>query len=669
MGWRHGSTMLSAVSPVPTRQHPLHFVSTMSRLWNQHRQRFLAVSLWLLVLLPVIGCLRFTRAYALDQRFLDDFVWAQDLVAWKEGTLTLHQLFQVHLEHRPGVARVLALAATLLAGGDVRGQNVLTCLWMTTSFCALCWLWMKRGSLTIHGGWLPLLLVSAVMFTPLQWQTLLWPVCCGTAMPLMFLMLSLCTAFLSWRWWVRCLAGAGTAILAMLSFASGFLLWVLPLPAFLWCGAFRSGRERLWFTALWFTVLAVTLTIYFRNFHNEVPAQYAYHHGGENTLIGEAGFFFRHPVLDAQFVATFCGALLARGWSADLKITAAWAGGVLLVAWAATAFWFWRHRKEESLRSTLLPMLCLAAYTPATGLMVALGRIGAGGIGTALNGRYAVHQTALIAGLIGAWMFIGRHRVENRVARVTSSFHPSPGWALAGILGGVIGVGWIHGEAMMSEWQAARYRGAAAQYLSPLFSTYNRFVASVSGNHRMTVDSAAALHKHGMLKHGLADPANRSLSIFPVGQAQSLDAQHGRFERLYKSAEGGWKVQGWSFFPGTHRPADAILLAWRVPGGEWTIFGLTQAAGAPYYLGRSMVKDMYAIVHGRNPWPMRVMCPWDAGVHVETEPPPGCRITAWALDMQKHQVLRIPHWSSDRAGSPDGATLEELALEAPPGDE
>src|SRR6478672_8194840 len=159
-----------------------------ARLWN--------MALWLLVLLPVAGSMVLVRKHAVDQRFLDDWAWAKDVVKYKTGTpeggtTLMHDLFSVHLEHRPAVPRILTMLVTVAAHGDVQPQLVLTFLFVSVSFTALCWLWLRGGLTTIRDAFLPLLLASVIMFSPVQWQMLLWPVCVGTVMPMFFLMLSL----------------------------------------------------------------------------------------------------------------------------------------------------------------------------------------------------------------------------------------------------------------------------------------------------------------------------------------------------------------------------------------------------------------------------------------------------------------------------------------------
>ena len=125
----------------------------------------------------------------------------------------------------------------------------------------------------IREAWLPLLLASAVMFTPVQWQNLLWPICCETFMPAMFLLFSLLVAFKPWPWWARGLVGGLLASCGMLSFASGVLLWVLPLAVYLVTFILTFSSERMYEPTLytvtlvlaafagWYVLRPMTITI------------------------------------------------------------------------------------------------------------------------------------------------------------------------------------------------------------------------------------------------------------------------------------------------------------------------------------------------------------------------------------------------------------------------
>lgn len=650
--------------------------------------------LWLLVLLPAAGCARLVWMNSVDQRFLDDWAWARDAVKYVNGappggTSLLHDLFSVHLEHRPALARALALFATVWAGGDVRSQDVLTFAFVGLSFAALCRLWLKRGGTTIRDAWLPLLLASAVMFSPVQWQTFLWPICVGTVMPAALLLLSLCVALNPWPWWARCLSATGLAALGMVSFASGTLAWILPLPVHLCCGAFASRRQRWGFVALWGAMLALTLALYFQprvvargtisekqtlllslpghfdlvyDLHNEALPQYAYHQGEEDTMAGALPYFLSHPLEDASFVAAFSGAFLSRGWAANTVAAATTAGCLLLAGLGLLAFASWRARKDPKLLGALLPMLCLGAYTPITGLMVAVGRIHAGHIGTALNVRYHAHQTQILVALVGAAYFLGRHSRRDH----PDSRRCDLAWLGSGILAGIIGLGWIFGASMMSAWKSARLRNSAGQLVSQIFSDFSRPISWVAGSQRITTETTDALDKAGLLKRRpLRDNRLASLAGQLRISERTLSPGRAMVHRLRKGTNRHWTIDGYALLPVSHRPADGLVLAYRVPGGEWLIWGFTQPQGPPPHLARSLGKDLWGIVPGKEPWPPHVMCPLEKDVVICEQPPAGAQISVWVMDMARRALHRVTRSNEGRPDE-DGLSLEELAKDHEP---
>lgn len=623
----------------------------------KHRDRVLNALLWVLVFVPVWFCTRLVIDHWVNQRFLDDWAWAGDLVKAMKGELTLHDLFAVHLEHRPAIAKGLSIVVTILARGDVRSQCVLTLVTYLGSFLCLVRLWLKSGGLTIRDVVLPLLLCSLVLFTPVQWQTLLWPICSGTALPMLFLLLALQAAGARQRWWVRTLSVSLLSIAAMLSFASGALVWGLALPVMMWGGSMMTKRQRVGSFLLWGAMLSLFLGWYFTNFHNEALAAYAYGHGDENTVTRELQYFLSHPWDDLQFVAAFCGGVVADGWAMDTRAAAIGVGWGLLAALAAGAAYVIIHWRENAIRAQLLPWFCFALYTPCTGLLVAVGRIYAGGPNVGLNIRYHVHQTQILIGLIALAFIILRHWTEQRSEETRRIVQVTAG-VVCGLSMGVIALGWIYGSSMMAEWQGARLKNSTAQRLSQVFPHYNRPVADIAGNFSIGVNTVHDLDQfHLLTPSPLKD---RRLSNFPPGP-KPLNTVENQFLSLTKDQSGDWHTEGFSVLPRTHRTPDGILFAYREPGkSEWTIFGFTHVYGVPHFLTVSMVKDLWGIRPGRDFWPADFRCAWEEEVAVAESPPPGALISAWAVNAQYMEVSRVFHPHGDAKSDDEGSTLESL---------
>ncbi len=655
--------------------------------FKTHRERIIRTLLWLLVLLPIIGSAVLTMNHAVDQRFFDDWELVKYLVMFKEGTLHLRDLFAVYIEHRPAVSRALSVAVILLGGGDMRGLNLLTLLMLLAGFMVMARLWMRQGTVTVREAWFPLLICSVLLFTPVQWQTLLWADCFYSVIPGMLLVMSIWVAFQSWPWWVRCATGALLAIVGTLSFASGVLLWILPLLVMLVCGSFQNRVQRIKFIALWLSVMAVVFAMYLNikvqsrdaitveqplvsfpgghaityDLRNEVPSQFAYHQDNKNTTATHTPYFFEHLDEAFEFVRAFCGVLLVRGCAAETRTAAVWAGTLVLAGLGVLLFFCWRYRKETVLFRLLFALLCLGAYTPLTGILVAVGRLWAGHVHSALNVRYHAHHPQIIMALVGAAFFIVRHRAKESVGDGDARGRAFC-WAFGGVLVGVLVMGWLYGMSMMDAWRAARLRNAAAQMVCKILPENNAFVASVSGNYKLTRKSVEALDGNGLLKTPLMRD-NRLFSVLKL-HTHALGPDRAFTNRLWKE-NGHWLCEGYASLPLSLRPADGILFAYRVPGGEWTVWGFTQGDGPPQYLPSVMGKDLWGIVTKSRFWPFEFMCSWENKPAIIAEPPAGAEISLWAMEMDARMVYRI---ADERDDDPHvaGKSLESYTVHREP---
>ena len=480
---------------------------------------------------------------------------------------------------------------------------------------------------------------------------------------------------------------------------------MLPLPVMLVCGAFGGSRDRIKFTMLWFAIMTVVFGIYAQvriqphdsvkgekiilplpggydvtyNLVNEVDRQFAYGQGKENVMARNLPYFLEHPAEDFEFVRVFSGVLLMRGAPGDTLIAAKWAGTVLLGGLAALAYFCWRWRKDRALFPLLFALLCLGAYTPVTGVLVAMGRIWAGHSYTALNVRYHAHHPQIIIALTCAAAFILRHRAKQRaVSSDTTETSRSIGndtsaiacsWVCAGALFTILGMGWLYGTNMMDAWRGARLRNAAAQMFSQVLPKHSWFASWVSGTFEKTHDMSAALEQHGLLLTPLLhDTVIHQGRLGHLYVSPTTLTQNRAFgNRLWKE-NNDWLCEGYASLPLSDRPADAILFAYRVPGAEWTVWGFTQGDGPPHYLPGAMGKDLWGILPRDHQWPAAFMNGWHQNLSVISEPPPGAQISVWAVDMYRRQLMRIVRKRKDSPDM-DGEILETLSTRRVPVDE
>ncbi len=593
--------------------------------------------LWLLALVPLVVCGLLVRTYCVNQRFLDDWMFVPDLMKFHEGTLCWSDLWAAQMEHRSPLPRLLALGAALAFHGDLRALNALSFL-QACGLAAMAWVLLRRGARATGGAaspWL-LALMLMVLCSPVQSQPLLWAVLFFAWTPVFFLGVAICVVTweeLRWGWklagWLAC------AVAASLSFASGFLVWVLPWLA-LWPAWQGKAAWRWRMAASWALVLAMFCFVYFHDIHNQVDAAFAYGQGGENVVANDLAKATGQLPRIPAFVLAFTGAALSRGFFYDHIPTAMVLGGLLLLGWAAVAVYVCWGRREASLRRAVLPWLALGAYTPLMAGMVAVGRLWVGStIAPALYGRYAMHQSVLTWSLVPALALVLADQVKSRpgsMARASTTWVPG----LCGALVVLLMSGWAYGIGLMEQWRAARLRNAATQLFTGFKPTPDYFCAAECPPAILNSGAVAFLDKHHYLDRPLL--TSRNLSTFPPKTA--LRATSGALTDLRRVGP-GLEADGYALRPRRRRTFDIVLFTYRNQQGESIIFGLTQPVGVPIFVRRAMAKDLDFTTS------RRLSDPADFGAWIPTlslfEPPPDdlLKVEAWALDIERFQVHRL----------------------------
>src|SRR5205085_1497006 len=109
----------------------------------------------------------------------------------------------------------------------LRWQNGCTLLLLLGTYWNLLAIWRHTTGATLRSSWLPLLLMSFVLFCSVQWAALLWPILFEIFVPLFCLTLMLRIWLSRVNPWLALGISVVLCVTAMLSFANGPLLWVL----------------------------------------------------------------------------------------------------------------------------------------------------------------------------------------------------------------------------------------------------------------------------------------------------------------------------------------------------------------------------------------------------------------------------------------------------------
>ncbi|MGI8603249.1 MAG: hypothetical protein ACR2OZ_09640 [Verrucomicrobiales bacterium] len=566
-----------------------------------------------------------------NQRYLDDWLFVPDIDKFYRGELSLRDILAPQMEHRIALPRVLVILLTWLFHGDVRAQNVLCLMLVWGSFAVMGWFMLRRRTgLSIRESCLPLFLAGAIMFSPLQWQILLWGICFTGWLPGFFLLLVVAVFVSSRSNWLKLLLGAPAAVLSLLSFGAGLATWILPGLAM---GRTDMGarKRRLLFFAAWLGLFCVSMILYLHNLRNTVPANFAYGQGEQPTMGRNFADLVSRPLHGIHFFLTFCGAILVRGLPCDVLSLAPVAGAVFLLLVGLLLVWVWRNRQDQWVSGAVLPWVPVLLYAPFSGALVTLGRAWVTkGAAPALAGRYSTLQLPSLAAMVVMFFLIARV-IGPRVPRSIRRF----GWAATGAFMMLIAVQWAYGASMMTQWQAARMKNSAAQ----LFDTL-RPRSEAMRRSGVPLDMVSSwlqiLAQHHLTPFTpLPTP---SLAHFKQ-KASPLPASLAAFEGIEKQSDNTWVAKGYALLPGRRRTPEAVLFAWRKDNSEWTIFGFLQSDTLPTYLRATQAKDVAHMTF--SAWGSEVLGEWWPIVDVISPPPAGAEISAWALDVHERSVAQI----------------------------
>jgi hypothetical protein len=321
-----------------------------------------------LALLPLVGLIAMVMRYAVDVPYMDEWELVGYLEKSYRGTLTLHDLWLAHNEHRILFPRLILIGLARLTGWNVLWELAASIVIAIGLFAAVACLTRSSRRLVGDPGvnWL-LPAVSVFVFSLAQYENWLmgwqiqfylnvFAVAAGLA----------ALARRAFRWWS--LVGALLmGVVATYSAANGMLYWFAALPLLFALPVEDRRRKRICVLA-WSCVAAAMIGSYLYDYHK--PA-----HHPPLTL------FLTQPFEFAKYVFFFLGHPL----SFNHPVRAGLLGIAGLAGVAIAAVFLLRFRRAPA--GAVLPWLALALYSVGGALVSGVGRLGFGA-GQALSPRY-----------------------------------------------------------------------------------------------------------------------------------------------------------------------------------------------------------------------------------------------------------------------------------------
>jgi hypothetical protein len=525
------------------------------------------------------------------------------------GTLKLTDFVSFHSEHRIVFPNLLIFFLAKLTHWNIRAE--LFVIWVLTCVCGFN-VW-RIGKLTCDRNKpahiVLLLAASMLIFTPLQWENLLW------GFQIAFLLPLACTTAVPWvafsaRFPLNLIWTLILCVVSTFSVASGFVAWLLAGALLLLANDKPKSKLDFAYWISWTCLGCCSIALCFYGFRQ--PGW----HPDESAAL-------RHPIVAAEFALSYIGYPFAAQISAHRAALAAAAGGLLVAFLALILFYLWRNRTDRALLRRAAPWLALVGITLSNCLLTLLGRVGFG-ITAAMQSRYVSFAMFLPIGLL----FLGAQVIDHQSSRE----HPSgyvPKWILvvvagfAGALGLLFFLGTIRILPFWRVMQHERLSGKAVLLLSNVIDEPGARRRYLHPNPALK-EWAVTLDQIGYIQ----PPPLRSNHVREIARSAHGESV-GALQRMQATPDGRLTLEGWAILPWKHRVADSILLTSEDEMADPVIFARADVKGRREDVVEQFVEAAY------------LNCGWTKLLSREEIPKGAHRLNAWAFDAEDCHAFLI----------------------------
>jgi hypothetical protein len=581
--------------------------------------RLLGALLVALACAPALAAGALVARHAVDVPVWDDWERAPLADKWAEGRLRARDLYAPHLEHRIVLPRLFMLANLELTHGDLRVENAVAFAFLLaggTALAALARRTLGSRALAAVG------LASAVFFSPLQWENLLWAIQLAFVISLACIPVTMLVLASPLSPRARFAACLGLALLATHSFGHGLLLW--PAVA-AYVALEPGGRRKPVFLTAWLVAAALVLVPYFTagRFRNESLHAYERPVGEAPPAIVSADESLAQGERALRFGLAMVGSPLARIAGASAPAAAPWLGAGLLALFAVAALGVWRSGRFGA----ALPWLGIGGTAVAACAVTAVGRSSLIFEQYALIPHYVSVSTQLVVALVG----LGALLLPRAAAAVGVL-----------VLLAMLVPAWQAGAEGMWVWEQARLRARVALVYADHLES--RFARRIDWDQTTVRKWAGMLDRHGYLDPPLAKAP--TLAPFEL-EGRAMDSATGIQQARLR--DGMLRVRG---LGGGH----GVLLVHRDRAGEARVVALGES-WTPVRRPTAGWEHVFDFVeeHGA-----RDAGRWEAEIPLASLPE-GRKLwlEAWAVDARAMRAARLPQRIVlRRRGAKLGAAVE-----------
>jgi hypothetical protein len=538
--------------------------------------RLARVALLLLAFSPVLLSALIVARHAVEVPIWDDLERATLLQRWHDGTLDWRYVYSPHIEHRMGVPRLITLASAGLGDGSLLTEQAI--IFGIVVLTALLVHGLLRRTFpgrpaAVYGL---TFVANVLLFSPLQWETFLFPIQTSFVAP----PFGLCLALLALRSrlgyaakFALCFAAA---VLASNSFSHGVVLWGLVFAMVALQRGFGTPRVRAAFLAAWLAATAAVLVPHFTVDGYTNTSDFSYVEKGERAPGLQLGSLPSRLPRALAFYGAIQGSPLARTTVLDPRDVTPYTAALLVGIFGLAVGVALRRHRDADLWDRWLPWLAMGGYAVVTSAAVGIGRSALNKWSYGLVPHYLTVSTYLLLAdvvLVGLVVEDLLQRTRRPLLRAALPRALALG---AGALLAFQALQWGIGVAGMREWKSARLQSRTAMlYLNHFEPQYLRRVSEELKDATKLVNR---LNDVGYFVPPLLP--DRRLCHFGIdeGPLPETDAKLARIKR----AGAALIVEGYAQLPEARRRADGVLLTVRDEAGRLVVAEHVELRGVPY---------------------------------------------------------------------------------------
>jgi hypothetical protein len=574
------------------------------------RKRLSMVMLTIAPVIPLLLMIHLVARHGVDIPFADEWTLAPLFVKAHEHTVTFMDIFKHWHEHRMVLPKLIFIACSVWAGGNMRMEMFLSVILAAGSAINL-FLILRRSSLPPAKLLLVATLMNLLLFSPVQAESWTWGVQVTVFLVNYLLTTGICIASSSLSIGKKFVACAMIAFLTSFSFGNGMLSLGLTFPV-VFVGLDRSARRRLFpWLAGWILIALLTIGAYFIGYTKtpEHPAFAASRHVTDYFL----------------YVAAFVGAPLSRSGRAESLIIPLLLGTLLLIVYASAVAYAFAGRRIEA-QKLLAPWFALGAFALLSACMAALGRVGFG-LTEALASRSTTFGLLLSVAVV-AIVAIGAPLVRSDTGSqsgLIDAVGRTEAAALA-LFSAMFLTSAVWGILEMKSFERTRLWGKGALHFGNVFDTSRVVSTFLGGNAADVMRFAWMDNSMGLLHPALAK--SRYLRDLPA--VRTAQTPIGFIHHQGTMVAGSCVVSGWAVLPSKSRVADCVVLTLHAgePGAEYAFVVNDELEDRP-----DVAKKLGC--------PNLVRCGWRARFDRSKIPAGEQRIGAWALDANSGTLYKL----------------------------